>query len=43
MKGSLRSIDPMVFWGSAAVIAVFVIWGLAAPENLGAVMSAALS
>ena len=33
----------MVFWGSAVVIAVFVVWGLAAPENLGVVMSAVLS
>ena len=39
MKGSLRSVDPLVFWGSAIVIAVFVVWGLAAPENLGTVMA----
>ena len=43
MMASLRRTDPMVFWGSAVVVAVFVVWGLAAPENLGAVMSAALS
>ena len=43
MKASLRSIDPMVFWGSAVVIAIFVVWGLAAPENLGTVMGAVLS
>jgi glycine betaine transporter len=43
MKASLRGIDPMVFWGSAVVIAVFVVWGLAAPENLGTVMTAVLS
>jgi glycine betaine transporter len=43
MKASFRDIDPGVFWGSAAVIAAFVVWGLAAPENLGTVMSAGLS
>jgi choline/carnitine/betaine transport len=43
MKGSSRGVDPVVFWGSAVIIAVFVVWGLVAPENLGAVMSAALS
>src|SRR5918999_70234 len=43
MMASLRRTDPMVFWGSAVVVAVFVVWGLAAPENLGAVMSAVLS
>ena len=43
MKGSLRGIDPVVFWGSAVVIAVFVVWGLAAPENLGTLMSGGLS
>ena len=43
MKASLRGIDPMVFWGSAVVIAAFVVWGLAAPENLGTVMTAVLS
>ena len=42
MKGTFKSIDPAVFWGSAFVIAAFVVWGLVAPENLGAVMSAAL-
>jgi len=43
MKGSLRGVDPLVFWGSAIVIAFFVVWGLAAPENLGTVMSAVLA
>ena len=43
MRGSLKGVDPAVFWGSAAVIAALVVWGLAAPENLGAAMSAALS
>ncbi|MBC3189800.1 BCCT family transporter [Pseudonocardia sp. C8] len=43
MKASLGRIDPIVFWTSAAMIAFFVVWGLVAPENLGAVMSAALS
>jgi glycine betaine transporter len=42
MKGSLRNIDPAVFWGSAIVIAAVVVWGLAAPDNLGSVMSAIL-
>ena len=43
MKASTRSIDPAVFWGSAVVIAIFVVWGLAAPDNLGTVMGAVLS
>ena len=43
MKATLKSIDPGVFWGSAIIIAGFVVWGLVAPENLGAIMSATLS
>jgi glycine betaine transporter len=42
MQGSLKSVDPVVFWGSAIGIAALVVWGLVAPENLGAVMSAVL-
>ena len=43
MKATLKGIDPGVFWGSAIIIAGFVVWGLVAPENLGAIMSATLS
>jgi glycine betaine transporter len=42
MQGSLRGVDPVVFWGSAIGIAGLVVWGLVAPENLGTVMSAVL-
>jgi choline/carnitine/betaine transport len=42
MQGSATRVDPAVFWGSAVAIAALVVWGLAAPENLGTVMSAAL-
>ena len=43
MKATLKGIDPGVFWGSAIIIAGFVVWGLVAPENLGAIMSAIMS
>ena len=43
MQGSLKGVDPAVFWGSAIGIAALVVWGLAAPENLGTVMSAVLA
>jgi glycine betaine transporter len=39
MNRFLKGIDPVVFWGSALVIAAFVIWGLVAPESLGSVMT----
>lgn len=42
MKRRLEGADPVVFWGSAALIAGFVAWGLLAPANLGAVMTASL-
>jgi glycine betaine transporter len=32
----------MVFWGSAVLILVFVVWGLVAPKLLGAVMTSVL-
>lgn len=35
----LKDVDPAVCWGSAALIAAFVVWGLVAPKNLGKVMS----
>ncbi len=38
----LKGTDPGVFWGSALLIAVFVTWGLLAPENLGARMTSVL-
>ncbi len=44
MKNTLSSrLDLAVFAGSGIVVAVFVAWGLLAPDNLGAVMSATLS
>ncbi len=42
MKRYLKDVDPAVFWGSAVLIAAFVVWGVAAPESLGSVMSTAL-
>jgi glycine betaine transporter len=38
----LKDVDPAVFWGSAGIIAVFVVWGLVAPKNLGSVMNGSL-
>ncbi len=43
MKRWLKDVDPAVFWGSAVLIAVFVVWGIAAPESLGSVMSTSLN
>ncbi len=43
MKRYLKDVDPAVFWGSAALIAGFVGWGLFAPTSLGSVMGKALS
>jgi len=37
-----KGVDPLVFWGSAALIAVFVVWGLVGPTSLGSVMTASL-
>ena len=42
MKRRLEGTDPVVFWGSAVLIAGFVAWGLLAPENLGGAMTATL-
>ncbi|HYO38459.1 MAG TPA: BCCT family transporter [Nocardioidaceae bacterium] len=42
MKSRLQGIDPVVFWGSAVLISVFVAWGLLAPTGLGSVMTAVL-
>ena len=42
MKRLLKDVDPIVFWGSAALIAAFVGWGLLAPTSLGSVMGTAL-
>lgn len=42
MNRYLKGVDPAVFWGSSALIAAFVTWGLLAPSNLGTVMSTAL-
>ncbi len=42
MKRLLKDVDPVVFWGSAALIAAFVGWGLLGPTSLGSVMTAAL-
>jgi glycine betaine transporter len=38
MNRLLRGVDPVVFWGSSAVISAFVLWGLIAPDSLGSVM-----
>ena len=35
MKRMLKDVDPVVFWGSALLIAAFVGWGLLAPSSLG--------
>ena len=42
MKRYLKDVDPAVFWGSAALIAGFVGWGLFAPTSLGSVMGECL-
>lgn len=42
LKRYLKDVDPVVFWGSSAVIAAFVAWGLISPDNLGEVMTTAL-
>jgi glycine betaine transporter len=42
MERRTQRIDPAVFWGSAVLIAVFVVWGIAAPANLAKVMTAVL-
>lgn len=38
----LKGTDPGVFWGSALLILVFVVWGLVGPKSLGARMTAVL-
>ncbi|GAA5115449.1 BCCT family transporter [Alloalcanivorax gelatiniphagus] len=43
MKRLLKDVDPVVFWGSAALIAAFVGWGLLVPTSLGTVMSTSLA
>ena len=42
MNRLLKGVDPAVFLGSSVLIAVFVGWGLLAPESLGSVMTATL-
>jgi glycine betaine transporter len=42
VKRILKDVDPIVFWGSALLIGVFVAWGLFAPSSLGSVMTTAL-
>lgn len=42
MARLLRGTDPVVFWGSALLIGIFVTWGLVAPVNLGERMTEAL-
>lgn len=42
MNRLVKGVDPVVFWGSALLIAGFVGWGLLAPESLGSVMKASL-
>src|SRR5687768_8495863 len=43
MKRHLKDVDPAVLWGSAALIAAFVVWGIVAPDKLGSVMGTALT
>ncbi|MXG90655.1 BCCT family transporter [Nocardioides flavescens] len=43
MSKQLKGVDPAVFWGSAALIAVFVVWGLVGPASLGSVMATSLN
>jgi choline/carnitine/betaine transport len=42
-KGSLRSVDLLVFGSSVVVIGGFAAWGITAPENLSSVLGAVLS
>ena len=42
MNRLVKGVDPVVFWGSALLIAAFVGWGLFAPESLGSVMKTSL-
>ncbi|TDT32706.1 BCCT family transporter [Naumannella halotolerans] len=43
MTRLFKGVDPVVFLGSAVIIAVFVVWGLVRPEGLGAVMATAMT
>jgi glycine betaine transporter len=43
MKGSLGSVDPLVFGCSAVIIGGFAAWGIAAPENLSSVLGGVLT
>ena len=43
MNRFLKGTDPVVFWGSAVLIAGFTLWGLIAPAGLGSVMSSVLA
>jgi glycine betaine transporter len=43
VKRRSQGIDPAVFWGSALLILVFVVWGLLAPAQLARVMNAVLA
>ena len=43
MKGSLGSVDPLVFGSSAVIIGGFAAWGIAAPENLSSVLGGVLT
>ena len=43
MKGSLGSIDPLVFGSSAVIIGGFAAWGIVAPENLSSVLGGVLT
>ena len=42
-KSPPKSVDPMVFGLSVAVIGGFAAWGIAAPENLSAVLGGVLT
>ena len=43
MKGSLGSVDPLVFGSSAVIIGGFAAWGIPAPENLSSVLGGVLT
>ena len=43
MKGSLSSVDPLVFGSSALIIGGFAAWGIIAPENLSTVFGGVLT
>ncbi len=43
MKGRMKGVDPVVFYGSVAITVAFSLWGIIATESLGSVMGSVLS